>query len=281
MRLEAPRFGALHLLAHASNAARVHHVVGKRPFLDQAFEARPIDAGLDGPGESRAHLRLIAVADRLDQEVAQRAPIELKFAEYIEDLATERATCFFQLLEQPAIDVALTSLRRHQIPQEADLLLANAVDTAKTLLDAVRIPRQVVVHHQVRALEVDAFAGGIGCEQDLHFGKAQEALLCLASLFAPNAAVDQYHRLGASQERANLTLEIGEGVAMLGEDHNLFMRGRDWSRDRARTVRKRSLCNLSGQCGGREDLAQQVCKLAPLGVLAAASHFGSQCLEAG
>ena len=77
----------------------------------------------------------------------------------------------------------------------ADLGLADAVDAAEALLQAVRVPGQVVVHHQVRALQVDALAGGVGGEQHLHLGVVQEALLRLAPLLAAHAAVDQHHRL--------------------------------------------------------------------------------------
>jgi hypothetical protein len=33
----------------------------------------------------------------------------------------------------------------------ADLRLADAVDAAEALLEPVRVPREVVVHHQVRS----------------------------------------------------------------------------------------------------------------------------------
>ena len=46
-------------------------------------------------------------------------------------------------------------------------MLADAVDAPEPLLDPVRVPRQVVVDHQVRGLEVQALAGRVGGEQDL------------------------------------------------------------------------------------------------------------------
>ena len=45
--------------------------------------------------------------------------------------------------------------------------LADAVDAAEPLLDAVRVPRQVVVDHQVGGLQVEALAGGVGGHQHL------------------------------------------------------------------------------------------------------------------
>ncbi len=54
-----------------------------------------------------------------------------------------------------------------QVPEAADLFLADAVDAAEALLDAVGVPRQVVVDHQVRSLQIHALAGSIGGEEDL------------------------------------------------------------------------------------------------------------------
>ena len=59
----------------------------------------------------------------------------------------------------------------------ADLGLADAVDAAEPLLEPVRVPRQVVVDHQVGALEVHALAGGVGGDQHAHVGVGAEELL--------------------------------------------------------------------------------------------------------
>ncbi len=69
----------------------------------------------------------------------------------------------------------------------ADLGLADAVNTPEALLDPVRVPRQVVVDHQMRAaLQVRAFARGIGRRAD-----ARDVIVTkneiLASLNAPDA----------------------------------------------------------------------------------------------
>ena len=60
-----------------------------------------------------------------------------------------------------------------------NLGLSDAVDTAETLLDPVRVPRQVVVHHQVGTLQVDALACGVRGDEHLHFGIVLEGLLHL------------------------------------------------------------------------------------------------------
>ncbi len=129
--------------------------------------------------------------------------LELELAEHVEDLAAQRLARLFELLQQLAIDVALAGLLGHQVPQVADLGLADAVDAAEALLEAVRVPRQVVVHHQVGALEVDALAGGVGGEQHLHLGVVLERLLRLQPLLAAHAAVDDDHGLRAAEQRGD------------------------------------------------------------------------------
>jgi hypothetical protein len=124
----------------------------------------------DGVGKARAYLRQVAVADGFDQKVAQRPALELELAEHIENLSAERLSGFFEFLQQTAIDVALAGLLGHQVPQVADLGLADAVDAAEALLQPVRVPREVVVNHEVGPLQVDTFAGGVGGEQHLHLG---------------------------------------------------------------------------------------------------------------
>ena len=189
VRLQAARLGPLHLLAHALHAAGVHRVVDELPFLEQVLQCRPVERLVDGGIEARAHLRLLAVADGVEQQLAQRPSFELQLAEHVEDLAAECLPGLFQLLEQPPVDVALAGLVGDQVPQVADLRLADAVDAAEALLQSVRVPGQVVVDHQVGALQVDAFAGGVGGQQHLHLRVVPERFLRRQAVLAADAAV--------------------------------------------------------------------------------------------
>ena len=117
--------------------------------------------------EPRPHLGLVAVADRLDEQVAQRLVSSKSLPEDVEDAAAEGLPLLLELLEQPLVDLALAGLLGDEVPEVADLGLADAVDAAEALLDAVRVPGQVVVDHQVGALEVDALARRVGGDQDL------------------------------------------------------------------------------------------------------------------
>ena len=105
-----------------------------------------------------------------------------------------------QLLQELAVDVALAGFVRDQVPEVTHLGLTDAVDTPEALLQAVRVPGQVVVHHQVRALQVDAFAGRVGGEQHLDLRVVAEGFLGLEPVLAAHAAVNRHHRFRATQQ---------------------------------------------------------------------------------
>ena len=72
----------------------------------------------------------------------------------------------------------------------AHLRLTDAVDAPEALFQAVGIPGQVVVDHEMGALQVDAFPSGIGSDQDKHLFVLHEALLDGAPLLTAQAAMD-------------------------------------------------------------------------------------------
>ena len=57
-------------------------------------------------------------------------------AEHVEDLAAERLALALELLEQALVDLALAGVLGDEVPEVADLGLADAVDAAEPLLDA-------------------------------------------------------------------------------------------------------------------------------------------------
>jgi hypothetical protein len=62
------------------------------------------------------------------------------------------------------IDFALAGFLGHDLPEMADLVLANTVDAPEALLEAIRIPRQVVIDHEIGVLEAIllVFGGAFG-----------------------------------------------------------------------------------------------------------------------
>ena len=145
-------------------------------------------------------LRELAVADRVDQQRAQGRLAERR-AEHVEHLAAVGLALFLDLRQQPLEHVALARVVGDEVPQAADLALADAVNPAEALLDPVRVPRKVVVDHQVGDLEVDALPGGVGGEQDLDVRVVGEFLGDLPALGAAHAAVDRLDRLGPAEQR--------------------------------------------------------------------------------
>ena len=97
--LEPPCFGTFHVLAHAPHAARVHRVVSERPLLQQILQLGAVEGACDDLCEPGAHLRQLAVADRFDQEVAERLAFELNLAQHVEHLPAERRAGLVELLE--------------------------------------------------------------------------------------------------------------------------------------------------------------------------------------
>ena len=98
------------------------------------------------------------------------------------------------------------------------------MNAPEPLLDAVRIPRQVVVDHQVGALEVDALSRRVRRQQHLHIGVALERLLRLQPVLATHPAVDHDHGVGAAEQRGDATLQIVQRVPMFGKENQLLCR---------------------------------------------------------
>ena len=103
-----------------------------------------------------------------------------------------------------------------------DLRLSDAVDAAEALLQPVRVPGQVVVHHQMRAaLKVHTFAGRIVGDHHADDGITVEGRDGSATSLARDAAMDNHHGRGVAKARRDLVREIFERVLRLGEDENL------------------------------------------------------------
>ena len=90
-------------------------------------------------------------------------------AQHVEDLAAQGLSLLVQLFQQPVVNLALASILGNEVPQVTDFGLPDAVNTTESLFQAVRIPRKVVIHHQVGTLQIDAFPGGVGRNQYFDF----------------------------------------------------------------------------------------------------------------
>ena len=117
----------------------------------------------------------------------------------------------------------------------ADVFLANAMDAAKALLDAVGVPGQVIVDHQVRALQVDAFARRVGGEQDDHIRVIAKTVLDFGALAAATGRTTEELSgvLGGLGRRVNATSGIetlaeAPGVNLLFEHREGAPPGGGW-----------------------------------------------------
>src|SRR5262249_24254778 len=102
---------------------------------------------------------------------------------------------FCELFQQNVVNVAFSCLLGNEIPQMAYLGLADSVNAAEPLLDAVGVPWQVVVHHQVRTLPIYALTSGVGSNQHLYLGIMLEGFFFLFAFRPAQAAMNDDHSL--------------------------------------------------------------------------------------
>jgi hypothetical protein len=145
--LETASLSTFHLFSHPGHAAGIHTLMGERALFEQILDLSAIDRIFDCLGKSGTHLRTFPVSDRLNKQVPQWSALELDLAKNVKHLTSEGSPSLFELFEKGLINVALPGFFGYQVPKVANLGLANSVDPAETLLNAVGIPREVVVDH--------------------------------------------------------------------------------------------------------------------------------------
>ena len=101
----------------------------------------------------------------------------------------------------------------------ADFCLPDAVDTTETLFKAVRVPRQIVIDHQVGALQVDTLTSGVGSDEDTHFFILLKQFLDLAPLVTEHTSVNGYNCFVIAKERPNFISQVTQGIAVLCKDN--------------------------------------------------------------
>ena len=108
---------------------------------------------IDDATQAFSHLWQITIANGFNKKLTQRLVVEDGPAsQHMEELSHVRLAHLVDLREQCTEDVALSSPCGHQVPQVTDFCLSNSMDTPETLLNPIRIPWQVIVHHEVSTL---------------------------------------------------------------------------------------------------------------------------------
>ena len=220
MWLKSSGFGSFHSLADLHDHSLIQEVVCDCPLFQELPNLLGVERFVDLARKPLAHVGPFAVADRLDEEVAQFGSPK-HVTEDIENGSAERLTLPFELLEEAKVYVSFARLVRTQVPHVADFGLADAVDPPEALLKAVGVPRKVVIDHQMGALEVDPFAGSIRRHKDGDVAILGEPILHVAARIAVYSAVNRDYRLGASEKRLDAFNQVADRVAVLGEDDEL------------------------------------------------------------
>ena len=221
--LQATRFGTLHLLTDAIDTAGIHRIPGQRPLFEQVLNLFRIEGVIDNLIQTGPNLRLFAVSHSLYQEITKGAPVKLNLPEHIEHLPPQRFAGFFQFIKQHPVHFALAGLFGNQIPKMTDLCLADAVDAPETLFDAVRVPRQIVIDHQVGALQINALTRCICGDQHLDIRVMGERFLCILTILASQSAMNADNGLFSPKKRGDPLLQVAQGIPVFGEyDKFLF-----------------------------------------------------------
>ena len=207
--MQPARLRPLHLFPDFVNAAGIHEIVDERMFVQQVAQFILVKGVANGGGKTRSYFRLLSITDGFDQEFPQGPSFKMQFTQHVEHLSSQGRARLLQFIQQGEIDVPFPGPVGNEVPEVAYLRLADSMNAAKPLLNPVRVPRQVVIHHQVRPLQVDAFARRVGSQQYLDFRVVPEGLLRLQPVFPAHAAVDQDNRLGAPLKGCDTLLQVG------------------------------------------------------------------------
>ena len=139
----------------------------------------------------------------------------------IEHFASKRIPFLLNLIEQALKDGAFTCLVGHQIPKPTHLGLANAVDAPKSLLDAIGIPRQIVVDHQVGHLKIHTFASGICGQKNGAIAVVGKFLHRLSPVFTLHSPVDEFNCTRIAKQGTDPIVQVVERVFVLSKDDDL------------------------------------------------------------
>ena len=124
-----------------------------------------------------------------------------------------------QFLKKTVKDGTLSRIGGDKIDDMHLVFLSVAVNAPHPLFQAIRVPRKIIVEHQVAELEVNSFARGFGCEKKLRL--IPKRILRRYPLFVRHFPVD--NRDG-KPPRLYLLLKVSQRIKILREDENFLIR---------------------------------------------------------
>ena len=116
-----------------------------------------VECGIDALRQPCTDIRTVVVADCIQEEVLQALLLK-DLTQNVKNPSLEGFVDGFQLAEKAVKDLTLSGLFGHEVPQMADLLLTDTMNSSEPLLQTVRVPRKVIVDHQIRILKVHALS---------------------------------------------------------------------------------------------------------------------------
>lgn len=114
-RLEPAGFGFLHLLLDRKESVGAHRLLGERVAVQERLEMIVVECLVDLLGEARTDFRLVAVTDRLHQQILETHLLK-DLAQNVEHAPLKRLALDFHLLQQAVVDIAFTGLLGDEIP---------------------------------------------------------------------------------------------------------------------------------------------------------------------
>jgi hypothetical protein len=92
-----------------------------------------VESGIDALIQALADIRAVVVNDGVEEELLEAFLLK-NLAKDVEDATLEGCADRFQLGKKAVVDLALSGLLGDEIPQVANLLLADAMNAAEALL---------------------------------------------------------------------------------------------------------------------------------------------------
>ena len=162
--MEAPCFGLFHFFFYREEPFRAHVLLYECIAVEEVADMRFVKSRVNRLLQTSLNVGPIVVADGVQEQVPEAAFFKY-IAEYVEDTAFEGFADRFEFGQKLVIHVALSGFLGNEIPQVADFVLSDAVDTSEALFHPVGIPGEVVVDHQVGVLEVHTFPSCVCCHK--------------------------------------------------------------------------------------------------------------------
>ena len=158
-------------------------------MIKQIKHVLSVDCSVDDLIQLGLDCRIISIADRFHEKITQWIAFKQTTKNVI-DLAAKSLPFSLQLFQQAGVNGSFSCLMGNEIPAVTDFRLTDSMNAPEPLLKPIRVPRQVVVNHQMGSLKVDTFPCGIVGYENFEGLVLIECLDHVAAKFAFHSAMD-------------------------------------------------------------------------------------------